>query len=77
MYPTQNVKSLRSTSIVLWNVALAACIPIGMDVISYLPHGKLIAVFGCVCAEHGICQKALRQSNAAKYFALPILSMVS
>ena len=62
---------------ILWKVALAACIPIGMHVISNLPHGKLMAVRGCVVFELGICQKALRQSNDAKNLALPTLSRVS
>ena len=60
-----------------WKVALAACMPIGMTVISHLPQGKLTAVFGCVEAEQGTCQNALRQSKEAKNLALPNRSNVS
>ena len=44
--PTQKSMSLIITSMILWKVALAACMPIGMRVHSNFPHGKLMAVLG-------------------------------
>ena len=55
------------TSILRWKIALAACMPIGSVVNSYLPSVKLTAVYFREVIDTGICQKAEFMSMLEKY----------